>query len=130
MYGPGQARAQWPQAASHRATGQAPCVAMRAHLAVLSLLLLAPSGCYRYRFELRPEPPESRLVTHEMRVPTYLNGFVGTGRVETARYCEQPVRTELEVTATDVLLSVVTLLIYTPHTLRVTCEQALAVEAR
>lgn len=103
---------------------------MRAHLAVLPLLFLATSGCYRYRFELRPEPPGSQLVTHEVRVPTYRNGFVGTGRVETARYREQPVRTELEVTATDVLLSLVTLLIYTPHTLRVTCEQPPAVEAR
>lgn len=98
---------------------------MRTSSALLPLLLLATPGCYRYRFELRPEPPleNTRLVTHEERVPTYLNGFVGTGRVETARYCEHPVRTELEVTATDVLLSVITLLIYTPHTLRVTCEQ-------
>ncbi|MFP2907705.1 Bor/Iss family lipoprotein [Pyxidicoccus sp. 3LFB2] len=103
---------------------------MRPHLAVLSLLLLVTSGCYRYRFEQRPDVPEARHVTHEVRVPTYLNGFVGTGRVETARYCEQPVRTELEVTATDVLLSLVTLLIYTPHTLRVTCEQPAPVEAR
>lgn len=43
--------------------------------------------------------------------------------MDATRYCEQPVRTELEVTLTDVLLSVVTLLIYTPHTLRVTCAQ-------
>jgi hypothetical protein len=97
---------------------------MRAHRALPALLLLATSGCYHYRFELRPEPSKAELVTHEVRVPTYLNGFVGTGRVEAARYCEHPVSTELEVTATDVLLSVVTLLIYTPHTLRVTCEQA------
>jgi hypothetical protein len=103
---------------------------MRTSHAALALLWLATPGCYRYRFELRPEPPEARLVTHEERVPTYLNGFVGTGRLETARYCEQPVRTELEVTATDVLLSVVTLLIYTPHTLRVTCEQPSGTEAR
>jgi hypothetical protein len=99
---------------------------------LLPVLLLATSGCYRYRFELRPGPPQeqARLVTHEVRVPTYLNGFVGTGRVDAARYCEHPVRTELEVTATDVLLSVITLLIYTPHTLRVTCEQPAAGEVR
>ncbi|MCP3142345.1 Bor family protein [Pyxidicoccus xibeiensis] len=34
------------------------------------------------------------------------------------------------MTATDVLLSLVTLLIYTPHTLRVTCEQPASAEAR
>jgi hypothetical protein len=74
---------------------------MRTFPALLSLLWLATSGCYRYRFELQQEPPpeSTRLVTYEERVPTYLNGFVGTGRVETARYCEHPVRTELEVTA-------------------------------
>jgi hypothetical protein len=103
---------------------------MRTSPVLLSLLVLVTSGCYRYRFELRPEPPEAQLVTHEVHVPTYLNGFVGTGRVETPRYCEQPVRTELEVTATDVLLSLVTLLIYTPHTLRVTCEQPESSKAR
>jgi hypothetical protein len=96
----------------------------------LPLLLLFTAGCYRYRFELRPEPPDARLITHEEHVPTYLNGFIGTGRVDATRYCEQPVRTELEVTLPDVLLSVVTLLIYTPHTLRVTCEQPAADEAR
>jgi hypothetical protein len=96
---------------------------MRTLRAALPLLLLSTAGCYRYRFELRPEPPDARLVTHEEHVPTYLNGFIGTGRVDATRYCERPVRTELQVTLTDVLLSVVTLLIYTPHTLRVTCEQ-------
>ncbi len=97
---------------------------MRTPRALLSLALLALAGCYRYRFEQRAEPPpEPRLITHEVRVPTYLNGFLGTGRVDTTQYCERPVRTELEVTAPDVLLSLVTLLLYTPHTLRVTCER-------
>lgn len=103
---------------------------MRTSHTALALLLLSTTGCYRYRFEQRPEPLGVPLVTHEERVPTYLNGFLGTGRVETARYCEQPVRTELQVTATDVLLSLVTLFIYTPHTLRVTCEQPPAPETR
>jgi hypothetical protein len=101
---------------------------MRTSHTALALLLLSTAGCYR--FEQRPEPPGAALVTHEERVPTYLNGFLGTGRLETARYCEQPIRTELQVTATDVLLSLVTLLIYTPHTLRVTCEQPPAPETR
>jgi len=56
-----------------------------------------------------------------VRKPTWLNGFVGTGRVVTAKYCEDPVRTELQVRATDVLISIATLLIYIPHTLYVTC---------
>ncbi|NMO18138.1 hypothetical protein HPC49_50750 [Pyxidicoccus fallax] len=103
---------------------------MRTSHTALPLLLLAMSGCYRYRFEQRPEPSGAQLVTHEERVPTYLNGFIGTGRVDTSRYCDQPVRTELQVTATDVLLSIVSLLIYTPHTLRVTCEQPGGSEAR
>jgi hypothetical protein len=86
------------------------------------LLLGGTSGCYHFRFEQQaPPPPEARLVTYEERVPTYLNGFLGTGTVDTTRYCARPVRTELRVSALDVLLSVGTLLIYTPHTLSVTC---------
>ena len=93
---------------------------------ILSLALLAlETGCYHFRFEQQsarsPKEAERELVTYEVRPATYLNGFIGTGQVETSRYCEQPIRTELRVTATDVLLSVVTLLIYTPHTLYVTC---------
>lgn len=82
------------------------------------------AGCYHFSFEQsRPGPAaaEQPVVTHEIRAPTYLNGFVGTGEVDTSRYCEEPIRTELRVTATDVLLSIATLLIYTPHTLYVTC---------
>jgi hypothetical protein len=87
------------------------------------LMLGCTTGCYHFRFEQQtpPPPPEARLVTYEERVPTYLNGFIGTGIVDTTRYCARPVRTELRVSALDVLLSVGTLLIYTPHTLSVTC---------
>jgi hypothetical protein len=82
-------------------------------------------GCYHFSFEqtgaATAMPPPPATITYVQRVPTYLNGFIGTGRVDAARYCPEPVRTELRVTATDVLLSMVTLLIYTPHTLSVTC---------
>lgn len=96
-------------------------------LALLAGLLLLATGCYHFQFQQQPDPPPSgRLVEHEVRVPTYLNGFVGTGEVDTTAYCERPVYTELRVTAVDVLLSVATLLIYTPHTLYVTCEESSA----
>lgn len=100
----------------------------RFHLAALALLVLG--GCYHFTFEQRPVAPTSRLITYVERRPTYLNGFIGNGKVYTNRYCSAPVRTELRVTATDVLLSVVTLLIYTPHTLYVTCEVFQAAKAR
>jgi hypothetical protein len=96
------------------------------------LLLVATlgSGCYHFSFEQADSAasvtpaaqPSQRLVTYKERRPTYLNGFIGTGKVDVSRYCERPVRTELRVTAPDVLLSVATLLIYTPHTLYVTCS--------
>jgi hypothetical protein len=95
-------------------------------LALILCTSLLAVGCYHFSFEqngARPEAPAKPEVTYKIRVPTYVNGFVGTGRVDTSRYCEEPVRTELRVTATDVLLSVATLLIYTPHTLYVTCER-------
>lgn len=89
-------------------------------IAVLALMLAG--GCYHFRFQQRATPPPNvPVVVHEVRVPTYLNGFVDTGTVDTTRFCDAPITTELQVTAVDVLLSVVTLLIYTPHTLYVTC---------
>lgn len=92
-------------------------------LAPLGAALLLTTGCYHFQFQQQPDPPPTgELVEHQVRVPTYLNGFVGTGEVDTTEYCERPVYTELRVTAVDVLLSVATLLIYTPHTLYVTCE--------
>lgn len=87
-----------------------------------AVVLVTGTSCYHYAFEQRRPDPESRLVTHVERRPTYLNGFVGTGTVETVQFCDAPVRTELRVTAIDVLLSLATLLVYTPHTLTVTCE--------
>jgi Bor protein len=97
----------------------------RTHLAWLpimkTLALLLVAGCYHYEFAEHAVPPGTPTITHEEHVPTYVNGLVGTGRIDTTRYCANPVRTELRVNATDVLLSAVTLLIYTPHTLYVTC---------
>lgn len=108
--------------------------------ALVSLAMLALSGCYHFSFEQRPATsttfltssdgslravpprPPGRLVTYERTVPTYFNGFIGTGRIDTSQFCEQPVRTELRVNARDVIASVFTLLTYTPHTLYVTCE--------
>jgi hypothetical protein len=79
-------------------------------------------GCYHFSFELpRAGPATPATVTYRERVPTYVNGFVGTGKVDVSRYCADPIRTELRVEAADVLLSMATLLIYTPHTLFVTC---------
>lgn len=90
---------------------------------VLSLVVVAfGSGCYHYAFEQHPPRDPARVVVHEEHVPTYLNGFLGTGDVNVKKNCKEPVKTELRVTATDVLLSAVTLLVYTPHTLYVTCD--------
>jgi hypothetical protein len=106
----------------------------RAATAALLATLASGSGCYHFSFEqmsastAMPAPPST--ITYVQRVPTYLNGFIGTGRVDAARYCAEPVRTELRVTATDVLLSMVTLLIYTPHTLSVTCPAVPTVARR
>jgi hypothetical protein len=95
------------------------------------VLSIASSGCYHYTFQHKPESAalkgdpqkeEKVHVTYKERRPTYLNGFIGNGEIDTTKYCSEPVRTELRVTAVDVLLSLGTLLIYTPHTLYVTCE--------
>lgn len=82
-------------------------------------------GCYHYSIEQRPPgTATAHTLTFSERRPTYLNGFIGTGRMDATKYCDSPVRTELRVTAIDVLLGFFTLLIYTPHTLYVTCNRA------
>jgi hypothetical protein len=94
-------------------------------LCTLAAAVALASGCYHYSFELAsPAPASTATVTYKERVPTWVNGFVGTGTVDTSRYCPAPIRTELRVMPADVLLSAVTLLIYTPHTLYVTCPAA------
>jgi hypothetical protein len=90
----------------------------------LAVAVSLTGGCFHYVFDQRAPRPEEALTRHAIRVPTWLNGFVGTGRVDTTRYCAQPIRTELQVRATDVLISLLTLLIYTPHTLYVTCPRS------
>jgi hypothetical protein len=95
--------------------------------ALLFAALLVGPGCYHYRFEQEPVAPQSHprsAVRHTIRSGTWINGLVGTGEVDTRLYCERPLSTELRVSALDVLISVGTLLIYTPHTLTVTCPAA------
>ncbi len=98
-------------------------------IALAAAVLL--SGCYHFVFE-QTTIPDGRVatVTYRTHRPTWLNGFVGTGRVHTDELCPHPLRTELKVTAVDVLVSAATLLIYTPHTLEVTCEVEPRVTAR
>lgn len=85
--------------------------------------ILLSTGCYHFAFEQAPAgfAPNASTITHTEHPPTFINGFVGTGRVDVHRYCENPVRTALYVSVTDVLVSMATLLIYTPHTLQVVC---------
>ncbi len=92
---------------------------MRRWLGLIALL----AGCYHYTFEQRgaARAPIGPTITYEVRRPTYFNGFVGNGRVDATQYCAEPVRTELRVTAADVAIGAATLLVYTPHTLYITC---------
>jgi hypothetical protein len=104
---------------------------MRLLIVIVLVGLLSSSGCYHYRFRHAPAAGTSgeagQTVTYEIRAATYLNGFVGTGEVDVGKYCPAPLHTELRVRASDVLLSLATLLIYTPHTLYVTCPRDAAV---
>ena len=63
------------------------------------------------------------IVRYSAHVPTYVNGFAGTGLTGTKRLCQHPVRTDLKVTTPDVLAAVGTLRTYTPHTLNVSCPR-------
>lgn len=94
---------------------------MRAIAAALALALGGlGAGCYHYTF-VHETTPGYATRTYKIRRATYLNGFVGNGRVDTSAYCDDPIKTELRVTAGDVIIGALTLLIVTPHTLYVTC---------
>jgi len=88
---------------------------------LLVLALTWSPGCYRFAFEQRVDRVSEPVATYVERRATFLNGLVGTGRFDTTRYCPAPVRTELRASLADVVLSAVTLLVYTPRTLSVTC---------
>jgi hypothetical protein len=88
---------------------------------ILPALLALAGGCYHYTFAERPRTGRP-TITYSERQPTWAAGFVGHGRMDTAKYCAHPVKTEVRATALDVTLATVTLLVYTPHTLYVTCE--------
>jgi hypothetical protein len=88
---------------------------------LLGSALLGASGCYRYAFDLDKTPGTS--VTYTVHPATFFNGFFGEGHVDATAYCAHPVRTELKVSASDVLVSVASLLIYTPHTLEIVCPR-------
>lgn len=98
-------------------------MAARARTIALALLVLG-AGCYHYTFvdsgAIAASAPRYVRV-YKVRRATYLNGFVGNGRIDTSAYCAQPLATELRVTPADVAIGALTLLIVTPHTLYVTC---------
>ncbi len=95
----------------------------------LALAVALGGGCYHYTFDASSAPGYATR-TYKIRRATYLNGFVGNGRVDTYAYCDDPVRTELRVTAADVMIGALTLLIVTPHTLYVTCPATLPTPPR
>jgi hypothetical protein len=101
---------------------------MRGLRAIAALLGLAAGGCYHYTFQ-SAGPAAEPAVTYRVHRATYLNGFVGNGRVDTRQYCTNPIKTELRVTASDVAVAAATLLIVTPHTLYVTCPVAQEAQA-
>lgn len=91
-----------------------------ARASALLLALSALAGCYRFAFQQEPDTSRS-TVTYTKHPATFVNGFIGTGVVDAHEYCPHPIRTELHVSAGDVLISLATLLVYTPHTLDVVC---------
>ena len=98
----------------------------RALVSTLCLTLPALGGCYHYAFNQQPDA-SGPTITYTKHPATFVNGFIGTGEVDAHAYCAHPIRTELKVGADDVLVSIATLLIYTPHTLEIVCP---APEAR
>lgn len=96
--------------------------------AVAALTLLPLAGCFHYSFVERPRVAvagpitgQPQTITFSRRINSYLAGFVGRGDIDTSNFCAHPIKTDLHISGKDAALSAVTLLIYTPQTLSVTC---------
>lgn len=96
-------------------------------MALLGLILVVTSGCYRNTVDDPNVMPDNRVM-QERRVFLF-NGLMNRNRgpVVAHRLCNGPVKSvETVHTAGNQVVMAITFLIYTPNTVRVTCASGQA----
>ena len=97
---------------------------MRPILGVLVAgFLIAATGCYHATIETGLTP--STEVVEKGFASSWINGLVPPSPIETASKCKNGVaKIETQVSAVNWLVTVLTLYIYSPMAIKVTCAQA------
>lgn len=97
---------------------------MKLKTATALALATVLAGCSTVTIHPKDSPKFSSAPTYEDSRPFYLGGLVGEERVDVKEVCaNQDVKQmQSQQTFTDGLLTVVTLGIYAPHTVKVWCE--------
>jgi hypothetical protein len=93
---------------------------LRGLIAVGALAMLA--GCYNVTYIAKSRPPSA--VIHEQKLTFFIAGLVGTEEIQAGQLCPSGVaKVHTKNTFVDILLTVVTLTIYSPRTAEITCAQ-------
>lgn len=93
---------------------------LRAVLAMATLTAFA--GCYNVTYVAKTRTPAAAMYEEDMKF--FLFGVVGEHDIQTAQRCPSGLaKVHTKQTAVDVLLSIVTIGIYTPRTAQITCAQ-------
>ena len=93
---------------------------LRGLIAVGALAVLA--GCYNVTYIAKSRPPSA--VVHEQKLTFFIAGLVGTEEIQAGQLCPNGVaKVHTKNTFVDMLLTVVTLTIYSPRTAEITCAQ-------
>ena len=93
---------------------------LRGLIAVGALAMLA--GCFNVTYIAKSRAPSA--VIHEHKLTFFLGGLVGTEEIPAGQLCPNGVaKVHTQNTFVDMLLTVVTLTIYSPRTAEITCAQ-------
>jgi hypothetical protein len=93
---------------------------LRGLIAIGALAMLA--GCMNVTYIAKSRPPSA--IVHEQKLTFFVGGLVGTEEISAGQLCPGGVaKVHTQHTFVDVLLTVVTLAIYSPRTAEITCAQ-------
>ena len=97
---------------------------MKLKTATALALATVLAGCSTVTIHPKDSPKFSSAPTYEDSRPFYVGGLVGEERVDVKEICQDSEITQMQSQQTfkDGVLTIVTLGIYAPHTVKVWCE--------
>lgn len=88
------------------------------------LLVISLAGCSSVTIHPKQNIKYASHPTYEESFDFFLWGLIGEERVNVKNICQEKTATQMQsqATATDVILTILTLGIYAPHSVKVWCE--------